>query len=465
MLPAELQEPAAAPDVCDLPGTVLNPFCVGRDVVGGTVGGVADTALRQLGEAVVGAAQELFAAVLEFITAPVRPQLESTWFVSNVDRMVTVSAVFATLFFVLGLTQAILRSSLADLGRLVGMTVLAFASTGVALAATQSFIVLVDVATAQIAAGMPEDMAQTFSALLNPLVTLAAGPGGQVFLAIVLGIATLLGMAVVYLELFVRNVMIHVVLYFLPLMLVGLIWGPTRRWARRSIEFLAVLIASKFVIYAVIALGWSAITAFDDQALTTSWASVLTGLVLIAVAAWMPWLLFKLLPFMELHVASALQRRQAGAAVTAPMAPVSAGMRTVEQNLRRAAVVAAAVKAGPALAASGGGKAAGGGRGAGGGFGQQPTNGTALTPGPRPTGSVASPGEGNNHGGSTPQTTRPALPATTGRSEDRAPEPAPALPAPPSRPAGGWVPVPPRDTPRPAPPRPVPPTLDEGGSR
>ena len=106
--------------------------------------------------------------------------------------------------------------------------------------------------------------------------------------------------------------MIHVVVYFLPLMLVGTIWEPTRRWARRGIEFLAVLVFAKFVLYAVVALGWSAVASFDDQRLAASWASVLLGLVLFTVAAFLPYLLFKLLPFMETQLRHGLSRHDAG---------------------------------------------------------------------------------------------------------------------------------------------------------
>jgi hypothetical protein len=169
----------------------------------------------------------------------------------------------------------------------------------------------------------------------------------------------------IYLELFVRSVMIHVVVYFLPLMLIGTIWGPTRRWGKRGIEFLGVLILSKFVLYAVISLGWSAVASFDDTELRTAWASVLTGLVLLAVAAWMPWLLFKLLPFMEVHVRAAMNRHDARGSLAAPLTSAGAPMRTLETNLRRAAGVAALVHGGPMAAAA----VSGGGGGRGGGFG------------------------------------------------------------------------------------------------
>ena len=346
-----------ASGVCDIPGVNLSPACLGGDAVGGLVGGIAGSAIQELAEAVVGAVTQVLEAVVGFLAAPIQPDVQQNWLATSVDRMLAASATFAALFFVFGVAQAILRSSPRELGRVVGYTVGAFAGAGVALALTQAFIVLVDVASAQVAAGTGQDMAETFTAMMKPLgAMVATGPGGSLLAALLGGLVGLAALAV-YLELFVRNVMIHVVVYFLPLMLLGGIWGPTRRWGKRGIEFLGVLILSKFVLYAVISLGWSAVASFDDTSLSTAWASVLTGFVLIAVAAWMPWLLFKLLPFMEVHVRSAMNRHDARGSLTAPLTSAGAPMRTLESNLRRAAGVAALVKGGPMAAAlvSGGG--------------------------------------------------------------------------------------------------------------
>jgi len=367
------------PGLCDIPGINLNPACLGGDAVGGLAGGIAGGAIRELAEAVVGAVTEVLEAVLGFLAAPISPDVQENWLAASVDRMLAASATFAALFFLFGIARAILRSSTRELGRVLGYTVAAFAGSGVALSLTQAFIVLVDVATAQLAAGTPRDIADTFSALTQPLGILATGSGGQALLASLLGMFLGLAALAVYLELFVRNVMIHVVVYFLPLMLVGTIWGPTRRWGRRGIEFLAVLILSKFVLFSVIALGWSAVASFDDAALSASWASVLTGFVLVAVAAWLPWLLFKLLPFMEVHVQAAMTRHDARAGMTAPLTSAGAPMRTLEGNLRRAAGVAALVKGGPVAAALAGGVGRGSGGGFGGFLGSRAVAGTVLS--------------------------------------------------------------------------------------
>lgn len=356
---------AQSPFSCDGLSGEFNPACKIKDFTGDAAGAVASGAVSELAQAVVGAANEVLGAVLEFISAPIRPDLDTDLYVEGFGRMVAVSGVFATVLFLLGLIQAVARRSLSDLGRVVGYTVGAFAATGVLLYLAQGFVALVDVATAQVAAGAPQDAVDTFEALMSPLTALAAGSLGKAFLAVLLGLGVALGALAIYLELFLRAVTIHVLVYFLPLMLIGSIWEPTRRWAKRGIEFLAVVIFSKFVLFSVVALGWSAVSSFGDQRLSTSWASVLTGLVLLIVAAFLPYLLFKLLPFMEAHVGRALAGRHAGRIASAPISPVTASMRTLDTNLGRVSRIAALFAGGAGGASAAAGAATAGKSGAG----------------------------------------------------------------------------------------------------
>ena len=406
--------------VCDVPGLRLNPICVGagavQDTVGGLAGSAAGAAVREMAQAIVGAAKEVAGAVAAFLAAPSHPDLGQRWFTANFNEVMAASGAFAALLFLLGIGRAIMTSSMAELGRVVAFTVLAFAGSTIAITLTQAFVLFTDAATAQLGAGTKTDIASLFAGLMQPLGPMPIASPGQAVLAGVLAVFIGLGMLAVYLELFVRNVMIHVIVFFVPLMLMGTIWGPTRRWAKRGAEFLAVLILSKFVLFAVIALGWSAIASFDANQLNTSWASVLTGVVLVVVAAWMPWLLFKLLPFMEAHVRSAMSRSDARAGLAAPMNAASTPVRVMQANLGRAAQLAMAVKTGGASKVAGAG-AAGAGGGAAGGFAAGRGFGSGGSPGsgPRGGGSQPSPSTGSRPTGTGAGSGPAAFPAQTGQ--------------------------------------------------
>jgi hypothetical protein len=414
--------PALPVGYCDLPGMgATTPCQVGgalRAGLGEVAGGAAAAAVREMASAVVGAAKEVAGAVAGFLSAPADPDLGQSWFTASFGQVMAASGGFAVLLFLLGIGSAVLHSSTGELGRVAAYTVLAFAGSAVAITLVQAFVLFTDAATEQLSAGTRTDITSLFARLMSPLTAMTNGVAAQAVLAVLLAVLIGLGMLAVYLELFVRSVMIHVLVLFVPLMLMGTIWAPTRRWAKRGTEFLAVLVLSKFVLFAVIALGWSAITAVPGPhqpatdsgstaarstgtitGLHTAWASVLTGVVLVVVAAWLPWLLFKLLPFMETHARTALTRGDARAGLAAPAHAAATPVRVLGANLGRAAQLAGAVKTGGASQLAAAGAGGGAGRGGAGRRGGGAGGGLGVLGAPRRQGITGS-GPGGIPGGS-----------------------------------------------------------------
>ncbi|HWW54076.1 MAG TPA: hypothetical protein VNY84_09910, partial [Acidimicrobiales bacterium] len=121
-------------------------------------------------------------------------------------------------------------------------------------------------------------------------------------------------------ELLMRTAAVYVAVLFLPIVLAGLVWPATLRWARRLVELLAVLILSKFVIVAVLSLAASALA---DGVEHGGLAALLSGASLLLLAAFAPYTLLRLVPFVEAGaanhlegVASSLPARAANAART-----------------------------------------------------------------------------------------------------------------------------------------------------
>ena len=96
-----------------------------------------------------------------------------------------------------------------------------------------------------------------------------------------------------WLELVVRSAAVAAASLFLPLALVGLAWPATSHWARRLGETLAALVLSKLVIAAVLALAAGLVVA------SSSLSGVVQGVALLAVAAFAPFALLKLVPVVE----------------------------------------------------------------------------------------------------------------------------------------------------------------------
>jgi hypothetical protein len=129
-----------------------------------------------------------------------------------------------------------------------------------------------------------------------------------------------------------------VAVLFLPLALASLVWPANAHWCRRLVDTLVALILGKFVIVSVLSLAAGALDAGTGTGTGGgSFAAVLGGAALLLLAAFAPWALFRLLPFLEAGAVAHLEglsqraRRAAtvptrGLAQTALRAATSASM-------------------------------------------------------------------------------------------------------------------------------------------
>jgi hypothetical protein len=83
--------------------------------------------------------------------------------------------------------------------------------------------------------------------------------------------------------------------FFLPMILAGLVWPSAMRWTKRLIEILIALIVSKFVIVAVISLATAALADPGGGGFGT----VMGAAALMLMAAFSPFALLKLVPMIE----------------------------------------------------------------------------------------------------------------------------------------------------------------------
>ena len=132
--------------------------------------------------------------------------------------------------------------------------------------------------------------------LLTGLVSQLVQPSGfglAAFGGFVLVLTAAIVAFLLWLELAVRSAAVGAAALFLPLALIGLAWPATAHWARRLGETLAALVLSKLVIAAVLALAAGLLVS------SSGGASVVEGVALLAIAAFSPFSLLKLVPAVE----------------------------------------------------------------------------------------------------------------------------------------------------------------------
>jgi hypothetical protein len=154
-----------------------------------------------------------------------------------------------------------------------------------------------------------------------------------------------------------------------------LAWPAIAHWCRRLVDTLAALILGKFVIVSVLSLAVGALAGGSGSTPAGStgagagdhgsFSDVLGGAALLMLAAFAPWALFRLLPFLEAGAVSHLEgagRRTLQAATGPPKSLAQTAMR-----FSAGGAAGGAGEVGMAMASAVGGESSEGGAGEGGG--------------------------------------------------------------------------------------------------
>jgi hypothetical protein len=242
---------------------------------------------------VASGAASLVGVLGKVLSASTEPMLSGSAFRSEFDVMAVLSAGVALPLLAVGAIQAIIRQEPGGLLRsaLVRLP-LALLFTGVSVQLVALGLAATDQASAMVlgAAGDP-----THRLLLGLVAGLeqTGGPGLAAFGAFLVVLTAAIVAFVLWLELAVRSAAIAAASLFLPLALVGLAWPATSHWARRLGETLAALVLSKLVIASVLALAAGLLGSSSGV------SGVVEGVALLAIAAFAPFALLKLVPAVE----------------------------------------------------------------------------------------------------------------------------------------------------------------------
>jgi hypothetical protein len=256
----------------------------------------------------------------------------------------------------------------------------------VAVKLVQLGLALTDSMSATVAQGAGLDtnhfFGSTIAALSGPAT---GGPATPTFVVLMGGLAVVFGAFLLWVELLIRSAAIYVAVLFLPLALASLAWPAIAHWCRRLVDTLVALILSKFVIVSVLSLAAGALAGGSGSAPAGSsggsaaghgsFTDVLGGAALLMLAAFAPWALFRLLPFVEAGAVGHLEGAGRRAYQTALGPP-----KTLAQHAMRVATDSASggtseVGLAMASAKAGGGGSSGGSGGGVGGFGGRASGG------------------------------------------------------------------------------------------
>ena len=157
-------------------------------------------------------------------------------------------------------------------------------------------------------------------------------PGVGAIVMIFLGGLAIAAAGIVWLSLLIRKALLLVAVALAPLALAGSSWDATRSWVRKWAMFVVALIVSKLVLTLVLLVAVTQTAtpiALDLQALTDP----LSGIALLLLAAFAPYMTYKFVSFLGIDFSHAISSEQE--AKSALKQPVQAPSAALKGNIGR----------------------------------------------------------------------------------------------------------------------------------
>jgi hypothetical protein len=347
----------------------LGPICSAASSAAGAVGAAtssvvgfgADTVLDAIGSWVSNGAVWLLGQIGAVLGATTSIDLGASWFTAHYETMAALAGVVVLPLLLLGIIQSVYRQSGSMLVRSVLLNVpLAILLTAIAVKLVQIGLSVTDAMSTAVAHGAGLDTGNFMASVVTDLDS-GSSSGTPAFVLFLGGIVVVIGAVLVWIELLVRSAAVYVAVLFLPLALASLAWPAIAHWCRRLVDTLVALVLGKFVIVSVLSLAAGALAggsaAGGGGPAGGGFAAVLGGAALLLLAAFAPWALFRLIPFMEAGAVGHLEGlgRRAGHQAAVP----ARGLAQVAMRAAAAHSMATAASAGLGLPGSGGTLSAG----------------------------------------------------------------------------------------------------------
>ena len=294
--------------VCDVP--IISSVC---DVAGEAAATLISAPFDWLASAMGAAAGWLFEAVWSVFDTTTLVDVTRDEYVAVYNILFGIAVFVMLLFFCLQLITGLIRRDPTALSR---------AALGLAKSVLGSFVVITLTALLlevvdQLCIGIIQAAGETTESMGDKITLLAAGltainiaaPGVGAIITIFLAGLAIAAAAIVWLSLLVRKALLLVAIVLAPLAFSGASWDATRGWIGKWAMFVIALIVSKLVLVVMFLVAITQVSAPIDGDLS-SVADPLAGIVLMAMAAFAPYMTYKFLNFVGLDMYHAIGSEQ-----------------------------------------------------------------------------------------------------------------------------------------------------------
>lgn len=311
------------PVVGPLVGEVTGGACSAASGAAGLVTGLAGEATKAVGNGIldllanwmIGAATQITTFVARAMAQTSTPALESSWFQAQFVPMADLGAALGLLVALIALGSAAVRRNPQALAATIAGIVRAGIGTSLIVALTAVGLQVADQISAAVVSGSPHAF---WSTVARAWGSSGFGGFGSSALAMLIALVEVFAAVFVWLELIVRDAAIYVAVLLFPVGLAASIWPALGAWPARLGRLLLLFVILKPLTLIVLSLAGSAAAAglSFGSGVPGSVGTILSAVVIFALAAFAPWALMHLLAAdaESAHTASGL-RTAAGAAV------------------------------------------------------------------------------------------------------------------------------------------------------
>ena len=294
--------------VCDIP--VISSVC---DAVGEGAATLVAAPFDWLAQAMGAAAGWLFEAVWSVFDTTTLVDVTRPGYVSVYNLLFGVAVFVMLIFFCLQLITGLIRRDPTSLTR---------AALGLAKSVLGSFVVITLTALLlevvdQLCIGIVQAAGETTESMGDKIALLATGlvginiaaPGVGAIITIFMAGLAITAAAIVWLSLLVRKALLLVAIVFAPLAFSGASWDASRGWIGKWAMFVVALICSKLVLVVMFLVAITQVSAPIDADLA-SISDPIAGIVLMAMAAFAPYLTYKFIAFVGFDMYHAIGSEQ-----------------------------------------------------------------------------------------------------------------------------------------------------------
>ena len=294
--------------VCDVP--VISNVC---DAAGEAAATLVSAPFDWLASTMGQAAGWLIEAMWTVFDSTTLVDVTADGYLDVYNLLFGIGVFIVVLFFCFQLILGLIRREPQALTR---------AALGAAKAVLGSFLVITVTATAleivdQLSIGIVQAAGETTATMGDKITLLTAGlttinvaaPGVGAIVTIFLAGLMICAVAIVWFSLLIRKALILVTVVLAPLALSGASWDVTKGWIGKWVTFLIALIVSKLVLVVVFLVAITQIATPIDAGLTAV-TEPIAGIVLLGIAAFAPYMVYRLISFVGFDLYNSMGAEQ-----------------------------------------------------------------------------------------------------------------------------------------------------------